>query len=151
MFGSMSEHEGWAVYLESELRPYLPPASLWVSLQRHLRYAAKAFLEPGLHAGTVSLAEAARVLHDDVVLSEATVAAEIERFTISWPGQASCYLCGYLRETELRAEAELALGRDFRVRQYHDFLMSQGLLPFPWRRERLLEEHVPRARRPLAA
>jgi uncharacterized protein (DUF885 family) len=115
------------------------------------RYAAKAFLEPGLHAGTVTLAEAERVLRDDVVLSEVTVVAEIERFTFSWPGQASCYLYGYLRETELRAEAELALGRDFRVREYHDFLLSQGLLPFRWRRERMLAEHVLGSSHPLAA
>ncbi len=151
MFGSSSDREGWAVYLESEVRPYLTPAARFASLRTHLRGAAKAFLEPGLHAGTLTVEDAARVLRDDVVLSRETVRAEIERYTTLWPGHAPSYLYGYLREIELRTDAELALGGDFDVREYHDFLLSVGVLSHSRRGARMLEEHVVQARRPLAA
>jgi uncharacterized protein (DUF885 family) len=45
------------------------------------------------------------------------------------PGQATSYLYGYSRLMELRARTELALGKRFEQRSYHDFILAQGWLP----------------------
>ena len=49
--------------------------------------AARAFLDPGLNAGTITREEARRVLQDDLILSDALSRAEIERYTFRGPGR----------------------------------------------------------------
>jgi uncharacterized protein (DUF885 family) len=46
----------------------------------------------------------------------------------------------------LRAETERVLGARFDRRRYHDFLLSQGLLPPALLRQAVLEEFVPAQR-----
>ncbi len=38
---------------------------------------------------------------------------ELDRYTFRAPGQATTYLCGYLRMMELRIDTELKLGKKF--------------------------------------
>jgi hypothetical protein len=136
--------EGWALYAEAEMKPYLPVEGQLVSLQLRLQRAARAFLDPGLNLGTLSREEAARVLEADVVLSPAMVRQEIDRYTFRDPGQATSYFCGYMRMMELRADAERLLGPRFERRSFHDFILAQGLLPATLLRQAVLTELVPR-------
>ena len=39
--------EGWALYQEAEMKPYLPLEGQLISLQHRLLRAARAFLDPG--------------------------------------------------------------------------------------------------------
>ena len=68
------------------------------------------------------------MLTEDVVVSEAMARQETERYTFRAPGQATSYFC-YQRLMALRAEVERVLGPRFDRLRYHDFLLSQGLLP----------------------
>jgi uncharacterized protein (DUF885 family) len=138
-FNSVSV-EGWAVYSEAEMKPYLPLEGQLISLQQLLLRAARAFLDPGLQAGTISREQALRLLRHDVVLSPALAEQELERYTFLDPGQAASYFCGYLALMELRADAELVLGPRFERRAFHDLVLSQGLLPVPLLRKAVLEE-----------
>jgi len=145
LFGSMSECEGWAVYLETELICDLPPAARMISLRSHLLRCARTILEVEIQQGIRSPAEAERVLCDDVGLTAAAARQELARFLLM-PGQAPSAPYGYTRHLELLAETELALGRRFYRRRYHDFLLAQGLAPLALVRQRVLEQFVPKVR-----
>ena len=121
--------EGWALYAEAEMKPYEPLAGQLVALQHRLLRAARAFLDPDLQAGRVTPGEAARLLREEVVLSEPMALQEVERYTFRAPGQATSYFYGYLRWMQMKAETEMALGPKFDRRRYHDFILAQGLLP----------------------
>jgi uncharacterized protein (DUF885 family) len=121
--------EGWALYAEAEMKPYLPLDGQLVGLQHRLMRAARAFLDPELQAGLIEPERAVRFLIDEVVLSEAMARQEVERYTFRAPGQATSYFYGYLRWLELKSRVELALGKGFDRKRYHDFLLAQGLLP----------------------
>ena len=129
--------EGWGLYAESELQPYEPLEGQFITLQHRLMRAARAFLDPGLQAGTVTKEEAMRVLREDVGLSEAMATQEVQRYTFLAPGQAPSYFVGYNRLLQIRQKAELALGSRFDRKQFNDFVLAQGMLP-----PRLLEKAV---------
>jgi uncharacterized protein (DUF885 family) len=121
--------EGWALYAESEMKPYLPLEGQLVSLQHRLLRAARAFLDPGLQLGEIDREQAMRVLTGDVVISKALAEQEVERYTSRSPGQAPSYFCGYSRLLELRADAERLLGDEFDRMAFNDLVLQQGLLP----------------------
>jgi hypothetical protein len=121
--------EGWGLYAEYILLPHMPLEGQLASLNFRLLRAARAFLDPELQAGTVTVAQATRILMDDVVCSEAMAKQETDRYTFRSPGQATSYFYGYLRLMELRREVEQRLGARFNALAFHDFVLDQGLLP----------------------
>jgi uncharacterized protein (DUF885 family) len=135
--------EGWALYAEAEVKPYLPPEGQLAGLQMRLLRAARCFLDPMLNTGRISAEDARRILVDDVVMTAATAEMELDRYTFSIPGQAPAYYYGYRRLLEIRAKAELALGDRFDRRSYHDFVLDQGLLPPSLLEKAVMEYYVP--------
>jgi hypothetical protein len=135
--------EGWGLYSEYIMQPFEPAEGQLVTLQLRLLRAARAFLDPELQSGTVTPAGAYEVLEKQVMLSHAFAKEEVERFTFRSPGQANSYFYGYTRLLSLRKETEAALGPKFKQRNFHDFILSQGLLPPDLMRKAVLEEFVP--------
>ena len=121
--------EGWALYMEAEMKPYLPLDGQLASLQARLLRAMRAFLDPELQMGRIQPEEAVKFLMDEGVYSEAMARQEVERYTFRSPGQATSYYYGYTRWMQLRSQAEMALGAKFDRLRYHDYILSQGLLP----------------------
>jgi hypothetical protein len=136
--------EGWALYAEAEMKPYMPLDGQLIGLQHRMMRAARAFLDPELQLGLVKPDQAVRFLMDEVVLSEPMARQEVERYTFRSPGQATSYFYGYLRWMELKSRVELALGKRFDRKRYHDFLLAQGLLPPAVLAKTVLAEFVPR-------
>ena len=124
--------------------PYMPEDAQLISLQFRLLRAARAFLDPELQEGKITPEQAMHVLEDDVVLSKALATEEVERFTFRAPGQAVSYFDGYTRLLEIRQAAEKALGAKFNVQRFHDFILSQGLLPPALLRKAVMEDFVSR-------
>jgi uncharacterized protein (DUF885 family) len=134
--------EGWGLYSEYIMRPYMPLEGQLVSLDYRLMRAARAFLDPELQSGKIQPAEAFRVLEQDVVQSHAFAQEEVERYTYRAPGQANSYFYGYARLFSLRKEVEARLGAKFNQKKFHDFILAQGLLPPDLMRKAVLEDFV---------
>ena len=136
--------EGWALYTEEIIMPYIPVEGQFMTLWSRLIRAARAFLDPGLNLGDITTEKARYILQNEVVLSEALVRSELERYRFRAPGQATSYFNGYLRLMELRASTELFLGDKFNLLEFHDFILAQGLLPPSLIREAVMKEFVPK-------
>ena len=134
--------EGWGLYAEAIIKPYMPLEGQLVSLDYRLLRAARAFLDPELQAGKIQPAEAFRVLEQDVVQSHAFAQEEVERYTYRAPGQANSYFYGYTKLIALRKEVEAALGKRFDQEKFHDFILAQGLLPPDLLRDAVLKDFV---------
>jgi len=135
--------EGWALYAEAEMKPYLPLEGQLASLQHRMLRAARAFLDPMVNLGQITPEEVRRVLMEDVVLSEGMAKQEVDRYTFRAPGQATSYYMGYRSMLEARQRAELALGGHLDRQRFHDFILAQGLLPPVLRLRAVMEEFVP--------
>lgn len=135
--------EGWGLYSEYITRPYMPIEGQLVSLDYRLLRAARAFLDPELQAGTITPQQALNILMVDVVSSHAFAQEEVERCTVRMPGQANSYFYGFTKMLSLRKDTEQALGVKFSAMRFHDFILSQGILPPALIREAVMSEYVP--------
>jgi uncharacterized protein (DUF885 family) len=136
--------EGWGLYSEYITRPYMPLEGQLVSLDYRLLRAARAFLDPELQAGKITQQQALDVLMNDVVQSRAFARQEVERYTINAPGQANSYFYGFTKMIALRKDTEAALGSKFNALHFHDFILSQGILPPALIREAVMNDFVPK-------
>lgn len=134
--------EGWGLYSEWFMLPYMPDEGKLISLQHRLMRATRAFVDPELQQGKLTPPQVLELLQKDVVLSEALATEEVDRYTFRSPGQAVSYFDGYSRLREIRSSAEKALGDKFHVQRFHDFILSQGLLPAGLLRKAVMTDFV---------
>lgn len=134
--------EGWGLYSEYLVKPYMPLEGQLISLNDRLLRAGRAFLDPELQSGKITPEEAKRVLEQDIVQSPASAEAEVERYTYRAPGQANSYYYGFTKLIAMRKEVEAAMGTQFNQKKFHDFILAQGLLPPDLMRKAVLEGFV---------
>lgn len=134
--------EGWALYSEAVMKPYMPLEGQIISLQHRLLRAARAYLDPMLQLGLINYDDAKAFLKENVVLSEAMAKQEADRYTFRAPGQATSYFYGYMQWMKLREEAERKMGSDFNLKGFHDFCLAQGLLPPDLLKQAVNEEFI---------
>ena len=139
--------EGWGLYAEAIVRPYLPLEAQLISLQYRLIRAGRMFLDPMLNLGMITPDEAKRLIMEDMAVGESWAQNEIERYTYRIPGQATAYYYGYSKMQALRAQTELRLRDDFDQRAFHDFVLAQGMLPPDILMEAVMNEFVPSQRK----
>lgn len=139
--------EGWGLYAEYIVKPFMPRDGQLISLQHRLLRAARAFSDPELQMGRTTPERVKQLLMDDVVLSDAMATQEVERYTFRAPGQATSYFYGYSRLLQLRNDVERALGSGFNALGFHDFVLAQGLLPPQLLRKAVMEDFVAAAKR----
>ena len=127
-YGNSAYAEGWALYAESlgrDLGVYRDPYSRYGQLSSERFRAVRLVVDTGIHAFGWSRERALEYFHKHA--PEETV-AEIDRY-ISWPAQALAYKLGQLEIRALRSEAEARLGAKFDVREFHDAVLRDGVLP----------------------
>jgi uncharacterized protein (DUF885 family) len=56
--------------------------------------------------------------------------AQVRRY-ITLPGQATGYMIGMIKITQLRDKAQHALGPKFDLKDFHDLLIGSGSQPLP--------------------
>ncbi len=134
--------EGWALYAEAEMQPYLPLDGQLFAQQARMLRAARAFLDPMVNLGEISPEGVKGFLIDEVGMSEGMATQEMQRYTFRAPGQATSYFYGYQRLMETRQAAEVALRKKFDRLAFNDFVLSQGLVPPALLRKAVMEEFV---------
>jgi uncharacterized protein (DUF885 family) len=128
--------EGWALYAESlgsKLGVYGDPYSRFGELSSERFRAVRLVVDTGIHALGWTREQAVDYFRAHA--PEESL-AEVDRY-ISWPGQALAYKVGQLKILELRKEAQEKLGPKFDVRDFHDAVLRNGVLPL-----QLLQEEV---------
>jgi uncharacterized protein (DUF885 family) len=96
--------------------------------------ACRLVIDTGVHAFGWSRQQAIDYLATRTALSMHEVTTEVDRY-ISWPAQALSYKLGEYTIWQLRGQAEEALGADFDIRAFHDFILSLGSVPLDVLRE----------------
>jgi uncharacterized protein (DUF885 family) len=133
--------EGWGLYSEAIMLPFMPLDGQLISLQLRLQRAARAFIDPEIQLlNKWTPASARAFLQREVGLSPAFATSEVDRFTFRSPAQATAYFYGYTKLLELRAAAEQQLGARFDPLKFHDAILAQGMLPPDLLRQAVLAE-----------
>lgn len=143
--------EGWGLYSEALILPYMPPEGQLVSLQARLLRMARALLDPQINLGRMTPQQAKDFLMQEVVLSEPFAQSEVDRYSYRSPGQATSYYYGYVKLRSLKTLAEIALGKDFDLKAFNDFVIAQGILPPALLKQAVLEDFIPAQKARVAA
>jgi len=131
-FGQVTAYsEGWALYSEDlgrELGMFEDPYQWFGKLNDEMFRAMRLVVDTGIHRFGWTREQAIEYMRANSSLPEGEIVAEVERY-IANPGQALAYKIGQLRFRQLRREAESALGDDFDIRGWHDYVLSLGDVP----------------------
>ena len=139
-FGGYAAYsEGWGLYSEKlakEIGQYADPYNDFGRLQLELHRAIRLVVDTGIHDKHWSRQDAIKYLTANSAESPGGIEKAIERYTV-FPGQATAYMVGRLKISELRDRAQMALGPEYDVRDFHDIVLKTGAVPLD-----ILEENV---------
>jgi uncharacterized protein (DUF885 family) len=131
-FGGYTAYgEGWGLYAESlgkDLGAYTDPYQYFGMLSAELWRAIRLVTDTGFHYYGWTREQVLDYMYANAPTAEARAVSEAERF-MAIPGQALAYKIGQLKIQELRERAELALGDDFDIREFHLQILGDGELP----------------------
>lgn len=133
--------EGWGLYSErlaDEMHIYKDPYARFGMLSLQVWRAIRLVLDTGIHSKRWTREQAIAYFKANSSVSDKDIAREVDRY-FNWPGQATSYMVGQLKITELRKRAEKELGAKFDIRDFHEAVLGQGALPLD-----VLEEQVNR-------
>jgi uncharacterized protein (DUF885 family) len=127
-YGNSAYLEGWALYSESlggQLGLYRDPYSRFGGIASERFRAVRLVVDTGIHEMGWTREQAVEYfkLH-----APTESLAEVDRY-ISWPGQALSYKMGQLEIVKLRKEAQQKLATKFDIRDFHDAMLRDGVLP----------------------
>ncbi len=131
-FGSYTAYgEGWGLYAESigrELGAYTDPYQYFGKLNAELWRAIRLVVDTGFHYYGWTREEVLAYMYANSAVAEARAVSEAERF-MAIPSQALAYKIGQLKIQELRDRAEMSMGENFDVREFHAQVLEAGELP----------------------
>jgi uncharacterized protein (DUF885 family) len=145
-FGNSAYTEGWALYAESlaqEIGVGTDPVTRFGGLGEERFRAVRLVVDTGLHNMGWTREQAQQYFHEH---APAVGLDEVDRY-IAWPGQALAYKIGQLKIRELRTMAEQRLGSKFDIRNFHDLILRNGVVPLDVL-EQFVTAHIDEAARP---
>tara|TARA_B100000614_G_scaffold57013_1_gene50122 strand:+ start:888 stop:2621 length:1734 start_codon:yes stop_codon:yes gene_type:complete len=123
--------EGWGLYSERlgyDLGLYQDPYSKFGQLTYDMWRAIRLVVDTGMHYFDWSRQDAVNYFLNNSAKTKQDVLNEVDRY-INWPGQALAYKIGQLKILELKANAELAFGDKFNIKDFHHEILKRGALP----------------------
>ncbi len=128
MFSHAIFYEGWTLWCEKlcvEKKIYRAPHARLIQLHDALWRAHRILVDIGLHTGGLSHDAAVKHLVKNVGFTKARAAADVNWYTAA-PTVPMSYLLGREKVIALRAAHRGTL------RQFNDWLLSHGAVPFAW-------------------
>lgn len=139
-FGGYTAYsEGWGLYAEKlakDMGLYTDPYRDFGRLQLELHRAIRLVVDTGIHNKRWTREQAIKYVEENSADAPGGIVKAIERYVV-YPGQATAYMIGRLKISELREKAEKALGDKFDMRGFHDVVLLSGAVPLD-----VLEERV---------
>jgi uncharacterized protein (DUF885 family) len=139
-FGGVTAYsEGWGLYSEKlakNMGLYTDPYRDFGRLQLELHRAIRLVVDSGLHHKRWTREQAIKYVEDNSADAPGGIVKAIERYIV-FPGQATAYMVGRLKISDLRDKAQKALGAKFDVRGFHDTVLKSGPVPLD-----VLEEQI---------
>jgi uncharacterized protein (DUF885 family) len=139
-FGGVTAYsEGWGLYSEKlakDMGLYTDPYRDFGRLQLELHRAIRLVVDSGLHHKRWTREQAIKYVQDNSADAPGGIVKAIERYIV-YPGQATAYMVGRLKISELRDQAKATLGDKFDIRGFHDVVLTGGPVPLD-----ILEERV---------
>ena len=132
--------EGWALYSErvaQELGLYSGPLDLMGLYSDQGARAARLVIDSGIHTKGWTRQQAVDYMMNNTGWAPVDIQNDINRY-ISWPGQANAYMLGMLEIRRLRELAELELGEQFDLRDFHDRILENGSMTLPMTEQAVL-------------
>jgi uncharacterized protein (DUF885 family) len=139
-FGGYTAYtEGWGLYSEKlgkDMGLYTDPYRDFGRLQLELHRAIRLVVDSGLHHKRWTRERAIKYVEDNSADAPGGIVKAIERY-VAYPGQATAYMVGRLKISELRDKAQAALGDTFDMRGFHDAVLLSGPVPLD-----ILEQNI---------
>ncbi|HET8887363.1 MAG TPA: DUF885 domain-containing protein [Candidatus Angelobacter sp.] len=132
--------EGWADYssqLASEMGAYTDDYDRYALLAQNVHQSLRLVVDTGFHALGWSLEQATQYMREHELESDIQIQTEASRYSMGEPAQALAYKLGSNEMLRLRARAQKELGKDFDIREFHDWILGSGPLPLE-----ILEQHI---------
>ncbi len=137
--------EGWAVYTERMMQQqgYLDSDPLFhlVQLKFYLRTIGNAILDQGVHVDGWSREQAMDLMVRQTFQQEREAAGKWTRAQLTF-AQLPTYFVGAQEHFDLRKAMEEKLGDKFKLKAYHDQVLSYGAPPVRYVRELMLDEPI---------
>jgi uncharacterized protein (DUF885 family) len=132
-YGYVAFTEGWGLYSEAlckEMGAYPDIAADYLRLNGELTRAVRLVEDTGIHAKGWTEDQAVDYMMTTLHGDPAHARAQVRRY-ITLPGQATGYMIGMIKITELRDKAQRVLGPKFDLKGFHDLLIGSGSEPLP--------------------
>jgi len=137
--------EGWAVYTERMMQEqgYLDSDPLFhlVQLKFYLRTIANAILDQGVHVDNWSREQAMQLMTHDAFQQESEAAGKWVRAQLT-SAQLPTYFVGAQEHFDTRKAVQDKLGADFKLKAYHDQILSYGAPPVRFARQLMLDQPI---------
>lgn len=137
--------EGWAVYTEDVMRRagYMKNDPLFhlIQLKFYLRSISNSILDQGIHVHNWSREQAMDLMTRRAFQQEREAAGKWVRAQLS-STQLPTYFVGVQEQFDMRKAAEKAWGSKFKLREYHDKVLSYGAPAPRFVRQLMLNEPV---------
>ena len=137
--------EGWAVYTETVMMEsgYLDNDPLFhlMRYKFYLRAVANAILDQGVHVDGWSKEQAMDLMVKRTFQQEREAEGKWKRVSLT-SAQLPTYFVGVQEHFDLRKAMEQKQGKDFKLKAYHDQVLSYGAPPVRFVREMMLGEPI---------
>ncbi|GAA4791876.1 DUF885 domain-containing protein [Lysobacter hankyongensis] len=137
--------EGWAVYTETVMMEagYLDNDPLFhlMRYKFYLRAVANAILDQGVHVDGWSKEQAMELMVKRTFQQEREAEGKWVRAQLG-SAQLPTYFVGVQEHFDLRRAMEAKLGKDFKLKAYHDQVLSYGAPPVRFVRAMMLDEPI---------
>jgi hypothetical protein len=120
--------EGWGLYAEDLVYPFLTKEAQFVTLQRRLWRVARMFLDPELNLGLIRPGRVLELFQRELGFSKPFAESELARYSYIMPGQATSYYYGYKKLLLIK---HVLQEKNVKIsdRCFNDAFLNLGVLP----------------------